>query len=98
MRKSGYSKRMKQLNTIYTEVCDEFDKSVFISTREILDITEDQYAHYLTLENKLIRVRVGDGMHFTRAGGELVINRIMRRIGGDFSFRTQTESRDYYLQ
>lgn len=87
MRSSGYNSRMQSLNVVFQEVCAANPGAHYFSTVPILGDASGNYTTYVTANNRQILARdEKDGIHMTRAGGQLVADRIIEKIRSDFTF------------
>ncbi|MBN1150762.1 DUF459 domain-containing protein [candidate division WOR-3 bacterium] len=87
MRSSGYNSRMKSLNVIFEEVCGQNTKATYFSTVPILGDASGNYSTYITSGSRQIQARdEKDGIHMTRAGGQLVSDSLLTKIRQDFTF------------
>lgn len=87
MRSAGYNSRMQSLNAIFEDVCAHNPKATYFSTVPILGDASGNYSTYITSGGRQIQVRdEKDGIHMTRAGGQLVSDRLLLKIREDFTF------------
>ncbi|MBN1619585.1 DUF459 domain-containing protein [candidate division WOR-3 bacterium] len=87
MRSSGYNSRMQSLNTVFQEVCAANPRAHYFSTVPILGDASGNYTTYLTVGGRQVHARdEKDGIHMTRAGGQLIADKIIEKIRSDFTF------------
>ncbi len=86
MRSSGYNGRMQSLNTLFEEACRNNPKATYVSTIPVLGDVSGNYTTYITANGRQIQARGEDGIHMTRAGGQLVADEIIDLIKEDFTF------------
>ncbi len=86
MRMSGYNKRMQDLNELIEQVCGYHPRASYISTVPILGDADGKYSTYLTINGRQIQVRGSDGIHVTRSGGQLIVDRMLEFLKEDFVF------------
>jgi len=93
MRSAGFNDRMQYLNQLVQDACGSHPRARYISTIPILGDSNGNYSTSLTVNGKAIQARNdGDGIHLTRAGGQLVADRIFELIRQDFIFAEDEES------
>jgi len=80
-RSSGQSSRFRVLNRVYrTEAAKRPGRVFYIDLYDLLERRGRGYADYLRLGGQLVKVRAGDGVHFERAGGDLVAREVVARF------------------
>jgi len=92
MRESGYNERMQKLNSFFEEGCELSSEAEYISAVELLGDESGGFTSYLDIDGTQVHVRHTDGIHLTRAGGNLIVDRIMELIRTDFNFGLENES------
>ena len=88
-----YDTRYKPMNEIVrSEAAKRPGKVVLVETDPVLTFLGSGYAQYLpTADGGFIQIRTGDGIHFTRAGGDLVAEAVLAAMRTTFdldSWRT----------
>lgn len=87
MRSSGYNSRMESLNEVFEKGCLNHQYATFVSTVPIMGDRNGNYTTYLTVNGREIKIRDDrDGIHMTRAGGQLIADKIMELLKEDFNF------------
>ena len=77
----GFRRSFPVVNSILQSVTDAHPKtSGFVDTWAVLDSAHGKYTPYLRLHGQLTRVRLADGVHYTAAGGDLVVQAILGEI------------------
>ncbi len=79
MKKAKLNDGMMYLNNLYSSEAKQ-QKIQFISTNEILGNKDDQYANFVQLGEKNVKVRIDDGIHFTNAGQQLIAQKVLSYI------------------
>jgi len=80
MRSESFSKKMKNLNSIYEEECYNH-KEIFIPTWDLFADEQGNYTAYLPDENgKYILVRASDGIHLQYAGGKMIEKEVFTKM------------------
>lgn len=95
VRDPGRSGEYQVINTIYKEEARKRRGRVyFVDTYPLFQTADGAYADYLpNPAGDLVRYREGDGIHLTRAGGDVVTELIFRTIAENFdivSWREET--------
>ena len=84
MRDSGYRQRIAMMNHIYAAEAKKHPGVTFVSTWGAL-ADGGTYAEYLPGENGgTVLMRASDGIHLTRAGGDLLANLVLDVIMKDW--------------
>ena len=69
------------VNSILRSVADAHpDTSRYVDTWHLLDSPRGKYTPYLRLHGQLTRADFPDGVHYTAAGGDLVVQAILGEI------------------
>jgi hypothetical protein len=95
VRDAGRNAEYNTINTIFKEeAAKRDDRVLFVDTYPLFTDADGNYADYLPNDaGDLVRYREGDGIHLTRAGGDLVAEEIFRTIADNFditSWRSTT--------
>ena len=95
VRDGGRNAEYNTINTIFKEeAAKRDDRVLFVDTYPLFTDADGNYADYLPNDaGELVRYREGDGIHLTRAGGDLVAGEIFRTIDDNFditSWKTTT--------
>ncbi len=95
VRDPGRSGEYQVINTIYKEEAQKRPGRVlFVDTYPLFQTPEGTYADYLpNAAGELVKYREGDGIHLTRAGGDVVSEAIFKTIAENFdiiSWREET--------
>jgi hypothetical protein len=85
MRDPGYRERIAMMNHIYAAEAKKHAGVTFVSTWETLANGKGAYADYLKDANgDPVLMRLSDGIHLTRAGGDRVAQRVLDAIMTDW--------------
>jgi hypothetical protein len=72
-RAEGFARRMAHLNDLYRAEAERHDGVVYLDTWELFADPAGAYTAYLTdRDGRPVLMRLGDGIHLSRAGGERV--------------------------
>jgi hypothetical protein len=81
MRDGDFSQRLAHINTIYREAAAARDGVVYLDIWRLFSDGQGQYAAYRSEGGDVQLVREPDGVHMTRAGGDLLADAVMSAIG-----------------
>jgi uncharacterized protein len=82
MRSDFFTKRIGELDAIYSAEAAHHSGITFIDTRPLLADSHDGYTAYLRDKNgDPVLVRTPDGVHLTAAGGKIVATAVMSALG-----------------
>lgn len=82
MRSGDFDARMNRLNEIYRENALGRDRVVYMDTRGLFSNSAGQYEAYLTaLDGEVRNMRQQDGVHLSRAGGDLLADAVIDLLG-----------------
>ncbi len=86
VRDAGRNAEYNTINTIFEQEAEKRDDRVlFVDTYPLFRDGDGNYADYLPNDaGDLVRYREGDGIHLTRAGGDLVARTIFGAIADNF--------------
>jgi hypothetical protein len=86
VRDPGRSAEYQVINTIFQEEADKRKgRVIFVDTYKLFQTPEGTYSDYLpNSAGELVRYREGDGIHLTRAGGDVVAEAIFKAIAENF--------------
>ncbi|MGI8797088.1 MAG: DUF459 domain-containing protein [Acidimicrobiia bacterium] len=86
VRDPGRSGEYQVINTIYKEEAQKRrGRVLFVDTYPLFLTPEGAYSDYLpNAAGELVRYREGDGIHLTRAGGDVVSEQIFKTIAENF--------------
>ena len=79
MKKAKLNDGMLYLNNLYLTEAKQ-NKIHFIPTNDILGNKDDQYANFVQVGEKNVKVRIDDGIHFTTAGQQLIAQKVLSYI------------------
>lgn len=80
MEKAKLSAAMAYLNVLYKSQTEQYHQH-FVSANDVLGYQNDQFSYYLTDANqKKVKTRVDDGIHFTPTGQRLIAERVISLI------------------
>jgi hypothetical protein len=83
-RDAGYSERMRILNEIFEEQAAAHPNTTYLSLYELFEKEDGGYGDYLPgADGQLVRMRNPDGIHLTRAGGDLAANEVFEILDAD---------------
>ena len=93
VRDPGRSAEYQVINTIYKEEADKRKgRVIFVDTYPLFQAADGSYADYLpNAAGELVRYREGDGIHLTRAGGDIVAEQIFKAIAENFDITSWRE-------
>jgi hypothetical protein len=81
MENKTYSDKIKHLNSIYKKEIQNHQGAYFISTWELLADENGNYTDYLPDDEGNYRlVRLQDGIHLSRFGGEIVVKEVIEKM------------------
>ena len=83
-RSSSYAARMKHLDGLYARAAQHHPGVTFVDTWPLFTTEDGRYADYLPTSSGLERMRIGDGIHLTRAGGDRLARVVLGLIGKDW--------------
>jgi hypothetical protein len=86
MRSDQYSETARTLNAIYEQICEEDPDAYYLDGYELFSDASGKYSAYLIDsdgDNQL--VREGDGIHFTPAGGDRVVEAVLEVLREHFT-------------
>ncbi|MGC9365544.1 MAG: DUF459 domain-containing protein [bacterium] len=86
MRASGYNQRMQSLNQLFEQACASHPRATYVSTVPLLGDQNGNYSTYITVNGRQILARGEDGIHMTRAGGQIVADELMNLLQQEFKF------------
>jgi uncharacterized protein len=88
MRSSSYSQRMAGLNALYREEAASRPWVRYVDSYSMFATGSGQYEAFLPgLDGRVQDLRQGDGIHLSRAGGDLLARRVLDLIEADASLR-----------
>lgn len=79
MKKVKLHRDMLYLNTLYQSETAKYGAH-YIPTSELLGCSDEKYRNFLTTSRGNIKVRIGDGIHFSRSGQRIVAERIISEL------------------
>jgi hypothetical protein len=84
MRKQWYHERMQKLNEIIeTELLfDEY--ATYVSTNQLLCSKDGSFSQYIDIGGVQRKIRLDDGIHVNRYGGQLIVGRMYDLIESNF--------------
>jgi len=80
MRASKLRSRMERMNEIFRAKMDDRPGGHFIDTWSLLADAKGNYAELLNVDGKKLRVRAGDGIHYTRTGAKVLAAHIVPQV------------------
>lgn len=72
MRAKKLDGRIQRMNEIFSAKMAERPGGHFIDTRAVMSDARGKYAEVLTVHGKRVKVRAGDGIHYTMSGATLL--------------------------
>jgi hypothetical protein len=88
MRSAGFSERMAGLNAIYREEAASRPWIRFVDTWPLFSNSAGQYEAFLPgVDGRVQDLRQGDGIHLSRAGGDLLARHVLDLIEADAGLR-----------
>lgn len=74
--------KCQALNAVVRQACEATGRTRYLDTWNLLAGPDGGYAHYLLNEKGMrIRVREGDKIHFSAAGGDIIVKAFLREAG-----------------
>jgi hypothetical protein len=90
MRDAGYRDRIAMMNSLYKAEAPQHPGVIFVDTWGILADEKGRYAEYLRNDaGDLVLIRGADGIHLTRAGGDLMAAGVLAVIEKDWGIPAQ---------
>lgn len=84
MRSAGFSERMAGLNAIYREEADTRPWVRYVDSYSLFADDAGQYEAFLPgVDGQVQDLRQGDGIHLSRAGGDLLARRVLDLVEAD---------------
>jgi hypothetical protein len=81
------SGKSRALNAIVSRACQESSRGRFLDTWPLLCDPQGNYAqHIMDTAGHRIRVREGDKIHFSTAGGDIIVRALLKDAGGLIEF------------
>ena len=77
MRDSKLHLKAEMLNILARNVIAKHDCMHFVSLKPVVASSEGRFATYLRIDHQDIKVRTGDGIHFTTKGSQLIANYLL---------------------
>jgi hypothetical protein len=88
-----FETRYKLINEIIkTEAEKRPGKVHFVDTVPVLADANGNYADFLVKDGAIVKVRSGDGIHFERAGADLIANAVLAKMGEAFDLTSWKDS------
>jgi hypothetical protein len=75
-----YNTLMKKVNSLTKQGVESNESAFFLDIWLLLANEEEEYSDFLTIEDKLVRIRTQDKIHMTRKGGEIIANKFIELI------------------
>ena len=93
VRDPGRSAEYQVINTIFQEEADKRKgRAIFVDTYKLFQAADGSYSDYLpNAAGELVRYREGDGIHLTRAGGDIVAEAIFKAVTENFDITSWRE-------
>jgi hypothetical protein len=79
MKKVKLHHDMLYLNTLYQSEVTKFGAR-YIPTSELLGCSDEKYMNFITTSRGNVKVRINDGIHFSRAGQRIIAERIISEL------------------
>lgn len=88
MGDATYAKQVQVMNDIVKSECAKAKNSHYLDTWTLLADTQGNYSTFLPNEKGVkIKVRANDKVHFTVAGGDILAQSFLTRLGKDMELR-----------
>ncbi len=85
MRKTGYSKTIAMMNSLYEAEAKNHPGVTYISTWELMSKSDGGFAEYLpNSKGRQVLMRYGDGIHVTQEGGNRMAKHVLSFIARDW--------------
>lgn len=83
-RSSSYAQRMKRLDGIYAREAAKHPGVRYVDSWSLFTTPDGRYSAYLRTDDGLTLMRLADGIHLTRAGGDRLARVILAEIGREW--------------
>ena len=80
MRESKLSTRMERMNEIFRAKMEARPGGSFIDTWSVLADAQGRYAQTLVVDGKTVKVRTGDGVHYTPSGARVLADHVVPHV------------------
>jgi hypothetical protein len=77
MRDTKLHRKSEMLNILARNAIAKHDCMHFVSLKPVVASSEGRFATYLRIDHQDIKVRTGDGIHFTTKGSQLIANYLL---------------------
>ena len=77
MRDSKLHRNSEMLNILARNVIAKHECMRFVSLKPVVASSDGRFTTYLRIDNQDIKVRAGDGIHFTTKGSQLIANYLL---------------------
>ncbi len=83
VRKKEFSKRLQKINRLVKSQIMEYPNTKYFSLNLILADSTNSYTSFGLLNNKNVKIRMDDGIHFTNNGGRVIAEQLIQKIKND---------------
>jgi len=87
MRDAGFDSRIKKLNSVYRDVTGESQNVFYFPLDTLIGDYALKFTSFLNIDDKLVKVRVDDGIHLTNEGGSVIAGKLLNQIKKDISLQ-----------
>lgn len=79
MRKESLSKGVTYLDSLYSQETMTY-KQTYLSVNDVFHYSDDHYSDYFSKDNEQIKLRSGDGIHFSITGQKMIAKAIVTQL------------------
>lgn len=79
MRKESLSKGVNYLDSLYSQETLAY-KQTYLSVNDIFNYSDGHYSDYFSKDHKQIKLRSGDGIHFSITGQKMIASAILTQL------------------
>ncbi|NOX31355.1 MAG: DUF459 domain-containing protein [Actinobacteria bacterium] len=91
MRSDEFDAKMQTLNGIYQSEAERFEQVIYLDTVPLFSAVDGTYDAFLpALGGEIRNLRQQDGTHLSRAGGDLLADAVLDRVGEDIDLTNPT--------
>lgn len=88
IRNNQRNDRYRVLNEIYKQEADKRKgRAFYVDTYDLFKLDDGSYSDFAK-DNPALKVRAPDGIHFERAGGDMIADRVLKLLGDQFDLET----------
>jgi|GEM_PF-987929 len=87
MRDEGFDSRIKKLNSVYRDVTAESQNVLYFPLDTLIGDYALKFTSFLNIDDKLVKIRLDDGIHLTNEGGSVIAGKLLNQIKKDISLQ-----------